>query len=219
LNRLCISLGLLLIGACSDDVEAPATTTLNEAVLPGIYAGVFPCDVCAGIDASLWLRADHRFFLRQRYLADGNNEAKSVYSFGRWIARAGESAIELNGEGPRRIFDSVDTETLLMRTASPLEHRLGRQPETTDFTETIRMAGVMQMPASGPSFSECLTGYVVPVSQQGDFARFRHQYRSVVGRGKPAFVEFDGRFTWSDEHALQALIIDRFLTIKVDGSC
>ena len=216
---LCFLCVLLAVVACSDDSEQPATAGLDVAALPGVYAGVFPCDACAGIDVTLWLRADNRFFFRQRYPADDVHEASNAYSFGRWAARSGEGAIELQGEGPRRIFESLDAATLRMRTVSELEHRLTRQPATTDFTETVRLAGVMQMPASGPSFSECLTGYVVPVSQRGDYARFRHQYRSAGGRGKPVFVEFDGRFSWSTDHELQSLTIERFITIKVDGSC
>jgi hypothetical protein len=219
LKRFFYFLCALVVAACSDDAGMPVASRLDEASLPGVYAGVFPCDGCPGIETTLWLRSDSRFFFRQHYPADESREASNAYSLGRWSALVDEDAIELVGEGPRRVFTRTDADTLDMRTGSTLEHRLTRKPTTTDFTETVRLTGVMQMQGNGPSFSECLTGYLVPVSQRGDFSRFRHQYRSAVGRGKPAFVEFDGRFSWSDEHALQSLTIERFVTIKVNGSC
>ncbi|MDA0705319.1 MAG: hypothetical protein O2907_10090 [Proteobacteria bacterium] len=52
-----------------------------------------------------------------------------------------------------------------------------------------------------------------------DVSRFQHQYRSAGGKGKPAFVEFEGRFAWSIDHSPQALIIEHFVTIKANGRC
>lgn len=219
LKRLVCLVYVLATVACSNDAETPAVATLNQAALPGVYAGVFPCDGCAGIEVSLWLRSDARFFFRQHYPADQTREASNAYSFGRWHAVVDGDAIELVGEGPRRTFESAGTESLLMRTHSTLEHRLTRQPATTDFTDIIRVTGVMQLQGDGASFSECLTGYVVPVSKRGEFARFQHQYRSVIAKGKPAFVEFDGRYAWSAEGAPQSLTIEKFVTIRADGSC
>lgn len=219
LNRLLVFLVIILIGGCSDDRESDSPTELPEASLPGVYAGVFPCDGCPGIASTLWLRADGRFFFRQQYPADNPREATDAYSLGRWISIADEGAIELKGAGPTRTFMRVDRDTLVMRTDSDLEHRLTREPSTTDFSATIRMVGMMRMLGDGASFTECLTGFVAPVSKGGDFARFRHQYRSAVGRGEPAYVELEGRFSWSDDGALKSLIIERFITIKATGAC
>ncbi len=219
LNRSIIVLIIALTAACGDDAEAPVPTPVENVVSPGVYSGVFPCDGCEGIGVTLWLRADNRYFFRQRYPADGVREGMTAYNFGRWEFLVDEALIELRGEGPRRTFESMDGETLLMRTHSELEHRLARQPAMTDFTDTVRLTGIMQVQGDGVSFTECLTGYVAPVSKQGDFRRFQHQYRSVGGKGKPAFVEFEGRFAWSADHALQALIIERFVTIKTNDRC
>jgi len=165
------------------------------------------------------LRSDGRFFLRQHYPAGEAREASNAYSLGRWSALVDEGVIELVGEGPRRTFEGAGAETLLLRTHSALEHRLTRQPAITEFTDTIRVTGVMQIQGDGASFSECLTGYVIPVSKRGEFARFQHQYRSVIARGKPAFVEFNGRFSWSAEDSPQSLTIEKFVTIRADGTC
>ncbi|MDH4126789.1 MAG: copper resistance protein NlpE N-terminal domain-containing protein [Gammaproteobacteria bacterium] len=219
LSRIFIVLFLALAAACSNKVNAPVSAVPNNAVLPGVYAGIFPCDGCEGIEATLWLRADGRFFFRQRYPSDDAHEARTAYSYGRWEPLVDEAAIELRGEGPLRTFESPDAKTLLMRTYSELEHRLTRQSTATDFGEIIRVRGVMQLQGDGASFTECLTGYVVPVSQRGEFPRFRHQYRSAVVSGKPAFVEFDGRYSWSADHAPQSLTIEKFVTVKADGGC
>jgi len=142
-----------------------------------------------------------------------------AYSLGRWSSIADERTIELRGAGPRRSFMRVDRDTLVMRTDSDLEHRLTRDPAMTDFSATIRMEGVMRMRGDSASFTECLTGFVAPVSKGGDFARFRHQYRSADRRSETIFVELEGRFYWSGDGSVKSLTIERFITVKANGAC
>jgi hypothetical protein len=165
------------------------------------------------------VRSDGRYFFRQRYPSDDAHEATDAYSLGRWSSIADERAIELRGAGPRRTFVRLDQDTLLMETDSDLEYRLTRDPGITDFSAAIRMLGTMRMLGDSASFTECLTGFVAPVSKGGDFARFRHQYRSAGGRSKPTYVELEGRFSWSGDGTLKLLTIERFITIKADGAC
>jgi len=219
LNRLLIILVIVLVGGCSDDRYGDSPVELPEASLPGTYAGVFPCEGCPGIASTLWLRSDGRFFFRQRYPADNAREAMDAYSLGRWSSITDDRAIELRGAGPRRTFVRLDRDTLLMQTDSNLEHRLTRDPATTNFSATIRMVGMMRMIGDSASFTECLTGFVAPVSKGGDFARFRHQYRSAVGRSEPTYVELEGRFSWSGDGTLKSLTIERFVTVKANGAC
>lgn len=219
LNRLAILLIITLVGGCSDDRDSGSSPELPEALLPGVYAGVFPCDGCPGIAVTLWLRADGRFFFRQRYPADNAREAMDAYNLGRWSLIANDRTIELRGAGPRRIFTRMDRDTLLMQTDSDLEHRLTRDPTKTEFSATIRMAGMMRMLGDSASFTECWTGFVAPVSKGGDFARFRHQYRSAGGRSEPTYVELEGRFSWSGDGTLKSLTIKRFVTVKANGAC
>jgi hypothetical protein len=219
LNRLALFLVIALVGGCSDDRDSGSSAALAEVSLPGVYAGVFPCDGCSGITATLWLRNDGRFFFRQRYPADNAREAMDAYNLGRWSLIANGRVIELRGAGPRRSFMRMDRDTLLMQTDSDLEHRLTRDATEPDFSATIRMAGMMRMSGDNASFSECLTGLVAPVNRGGDFARFRHQYRSAGGRIGPTYVELEGRFSWSGDGALKSLTIERFVTVKANGSC
>lgn len=106
-----------------------------------------------------------------------------------------------------------------MRTDSDLDYRLVREPVATDFSGIIRMSGLMRMQGGVASFAECLTGIVAPVNKAGDFKRFRHQYRGATGQGKPAYVELEGRFLWSDDGALESLMIERFITVRADAGC
>lgn len=218
-NRLAILLVIALVGGCGDDRNSDPSTELPEASLPGVYVGVFPCEGCAGITATLWLRADGRFFFRQQYPADDTTEAMDAYNLGRWSLITDDRAIELRGAGPRRTFMRMDRDTLLMRTDSDLEHRLTRDPTKTNISATIRMVGMMRMLGESASFTECLTGFVAPVRKGGEFARFRHQNRSAGGRSEPTYVELEGRFSWSADGTLKSLTIERFVTVRADGGC
>lgn len=217
--RFCIVLVTVLGSGCSDDPNSDSPAKLPEAPLPGVYAGVFPCEGCPGIASTLWLRSDGRFFFSQQYAADDTSEATDAYSLGRWNSRPDDHAIELRGSGPIRTFTHPDSDTLLMQTESDLEHRLTRDLKATDFSATIRMTGMMRMHDRSASFTECLTGFVAPVSKGGDYARFRHQYRSAVRPNKLVFVELKGRFSWSVDSVPKSLTIERFITVKADGAC
>jgi len=218
-TRLALLVVTVLVGACSNDRGSDAPTGMPEAPLPGVYAGEFPCDGCAGITSTLWLRTDGRFFFSQHYAADNTGQPTAIYSLGRWSATAGDRVIELRGSGPKRVFMRAAQDTLLMQTDSDLEYRLNRDAKTVDFTDTIRMVGTMRVFDDGASFTECLTGLVAPVSKGGDYARFRHQYRIAAEPGEPTYVELEGRFTWSDDDAPTSLTIEHFITVKANGRC
>lgn len=218
-NRFLILFVTALLAGCGEDPDTDTSAALPEASLPGVYSGVFPCEGCPGIATTLWLRADGRFFFRQRYLADDAGDEIDVYSLGRWESSDEDRAIKVAGGGPERTFVRPNQDTLVMQTESELEHRLTRDPNASEFSATIRMAGIMRMRGGSMSFSECLTGFSAPVSKGGDFARFRHQYRSIGGPKKPTYVEFEGRFLWSPEGAPRSVTIERFITVKEDGSC
>ena len=210
---------ILLVGGCGDDRDADPPRELPVASLPGVYAGVFPCDDCPGIATTLWLRSDGRYFFSQRYLADDARAVMDAHSLGRWSSNAEDNAIDLAGSGPKRTFMRVDPDTLMMQTDSDLEHRLTRDPAAPHFSEAIRMMGTMQARGDRVYFTECITGLAAPVSKGGDFARFRHQYRSAGGRGNPVVVELEGRFSWGSDGALRSMTIERIVTVKADGAC
>ena len=217
--RLIVLAVIVLVCGCSDDRDSTPVPEFSIASLPGVYSGEFPCDGCPGIPTTLWLRADGRFFLQQRYLGGEAKDVVDTYSLGRWDWVGDDRAIVLTGEGPERTFVRVDRDALVMRTDSELEHRVSRDPGSPEFSAVVRMAGIMRIRGDSAVFTECLTGFEAPVSKSDDYARFRRQFRSVVARGEPAYVELEGRFAWSDDGTLKTLTIVRFVTVKPDGVC
>ena len=209
-----------LTGACGGgSVDGPEPTVPAES-LAGVYSGVFPCENCAGIDVALWLRPDGRFFIEQRYPEAEGQAAFNAYNLGRWTWSGESEQIALHGSGPTRAFSNVqDTGTLLMQTASPLEHRLDRAADAREFTATIALSGLVSRRGDRTVFSECATGLVAPLAPAGDYRRFRHQYRSVEGSRGAVYVEFDGHFSWSPSGTPTAVTIDRFVTVKADAGC
>ena len=213
-----LALLLLLLGACGDSPDAP-TEAPRPASLPGVWAGVFPCDNCPGIDVTLWLRADERFFIEQRYRPVDGESSTTAYGLGRWRWDAEGRVLVLDGAGPDRLLEPHDADTLLMRTPSPREHRLRRNAASPTFTPVVRLSGMARREGDAYVFEECLTGYELPLDTGGDYTRFRRHYRNVVSRGASAPVEFEGRFTWTGDGTPQSFRIERFITIRDEGGC
>jgi hypothetical protein len=217
----CLTLLALLLAACGDWKDETSSDSLPPVTLPGVWVGVFPCDNCPGIDISLWLRTDGRFFIEQHYPAmnGGGGMPTTAHGLGRWQWNAEDHILVLDGEGPDRVFEQPDAETLIMRTASPLEHRLDRNAASPPFAATVRLSGMARRRGDAYVFRECLTGFELPLETGGDYTRFQRQYRSAVPRGESAAVELDGRFTWAADGAPASVHIEHFVTIRDDGGC
>ncbi len=219
--RRYLPLLVTLLAACGESTDNASPQALPPATLTGVWTGVFPCDNCPGINTNLWLRTDGRFFIEQHYPAidEGGGLPSTAHGLGRWLWNTEERVVMLAGEGPDRIFEQPDVDTLIMRTASSLEHRLGRNAASPPFAATIRLAGMARRQGDAFIFRECLTGFELPLETGGDYSRFRHQFRSVTPRGESASVELDGRFTWAADGAPQSVRIVRFVTIRDEGGC
>ena len=211
---------IVLVGGCGSDRSDDTAEQPSDAALPGVYAGVFPCDGCPGIESTLWLRNDGRYFFRQQYPANEVRAAMDAYSLGRWSFLSAAGTVELKGEGPGRVFLRTDRHTLIMQTASSLEHRLTRDASAAEFSATIRMTGMVRLTGGGAAlFTECLTGYVASVRNSGEFTRLVHQLRRAVQRGEPAYAELEGRFSWSRDGKVNSLAIERLISVKPGESC
>jgi copper homeostasis protein (lipoprotein) len=230
-TRLPSALALIVfaLAGCSGDGggEAVAPTTPMPPTLPGVYAGRFPCSNCTAIEATLWLRDDGRFFLRQTFTDDGSASAPSAnastYSLGswRWDEQAAETV--LDGPGPDRRLAVVDAEQLRLLVTSPTPHVLTRDPAAPAFTDRIEFDGESSVSDKGATFKECRTGLQVAVAETGAYKELRRQHRWLNPRGKVTRTQIEGHLavTPSADGATtsEALVIDRVLTLKPGTTC
>ncbi len=210
-----------LLAACGKPPEEPEAPAPDPASLPGVFSGVYPCANCPGIGTTLWLRPDGRFFFEQRLPGDAENgeDPMTTHALGHWQWRDGERVLALTGEGPDRLFARPERDVLLMRTASPLEYRLERAATRAEFDGTIRLEGTARPRGEGYVFSECQTGYALPLQKGREYTRFTRQFRSVVPRGEAAMAEIEARFGWADDGAPVSIAIERLITLRNDGVC
>lgn len=212
------AVALVLLAACSGDPDtapAPAAPPVDPPP-PGVYAGTFPCDDCPGIEVTLWLREDGRYFLRQQYLPTAAREGGTFYSLGHWTWRGDAERLALAGGGPERLFAREGEDDLSMQTTTGLPHRLSRLAEAPAFSDTLSLEGEFDLASGEPRFRECRTGLVWPVNKTADYRRLRHQY-GTLPRGSAAFVNAEARLAATD--AGETLVIVKLIRVEEGRRC
>ena len=197
------------------------------AGIAGVYSGEFPCSNCAKIDATLWLRPDGRFVLRQRSQDDaatsGPNtpQAQSAaYGLGRWSWDDIAAQLVLRGAGPERRLTVRDAEHLELRVASPLEHVLARDHAAPVFRDRLPLDGESAVTASGATFKECLTGLEFPVVvDAGAYQQLRRYHRTMNARGKVALTAVEGHLVSGGATTSERLVVDTVISLKPGTSC
>jgi len=197
------------------------------AGIAGVYSGEFPCSNCAKIDATLWLRPDGRFILRQRSQDDaatsGPNtpQAQSAaYGLGRWSWDDIAAQLVLRGAGPERRLTVRDAEHLELRVASPLEHVLARDHAAPVFRDRLPLDGESAVTASGATFKECLTGLEFPVVvDAGAYQQLRRYHRTMNARGKVALTAVEGHLVSGGATTSERLVVDTVISLKPGTSC
>ena len=213
--------GSLVACSGSDSTDGSKTTHMPDG-LPGVYAGDFPCSNCAAIAATLWLRPDGRFFLRQSYVeADGTADGSSSYALGRWRWDDAAAFIVLTGAGPQRRFSWVDQQRLKLHTVSTVEHLLTRDPLAPPFADRLRLDGESTIIEGNAVFTECLTGLQFQIAKDGGFNELRRRHRVVNSRGKVALTSVDARITEvaAGDAVAELLVIDRVVDLKPGVGC
>jgi hypothetical protein len=211
-----------LLGACTAErTDAPVATPM-PATLTGVYSGQLPCSNCAAIATTLWLRPDGRFFMRQRFVDEGDSVAgqspaknPATYSLGRWHWDELAAEAVLRGAGPERRLATRDDERLELRVASPLEHVLMRDVSHPKFVDRLLLDGESAVTENGATFRECLTGLTFTVSESGAYRELRRQHRRTNASGKVALTTIEGHIATTSER----LVVDRFVTIKPGTAC
>jgi hypothetical protein len=232
-RRLTAVLALLgaLQAGCDRDSAASSESpgTPMPADVAGVYAGEFPCSNCAKIEATLWLRPDGRFFLRQRFVDDAaaaTETAKApktpsaTYGLGRWSWDDVEAEIVLRGAGPERRLSVRDADHLRLRVTSPIEHVLARDRDEPAFHDRITLDGESAVTATGATFKECLTGLDLPVVvDAGAYRQLRHYHRTMNARGKIALTVVEGHLVYARDGSSERLVVDAFISIKPGTGC
>ncbi len=220
----------VLAGCGRDSKEDVDPRTPMPATLAGVYAGTFPCSNCTAIEATLWLRADGRFFLRQRFVDDAASATaagkkpqapSATYALGRWSWDEIAAEAVLRGAGPERRLVVRDTEHIELRIASPIAHVLVRDTGQPGFEDRITLQGESAVTDAGATFKECLTGLTFAVADAGALRELKRQHRRMNPRGKVALTTVEGHLVaaGSGPTTSERLVVDKFVAIKPGTGC
>ena len=226
LTAILLLLAAIQAGCSRDSGETTVARTPMPAGMAGVYAGQFPCSNCAKIEATLWLRPDGRFFLRQRYVDDADDSGQkpqtpsATYGLGRWSWDDLAAQLVLHGAGPERRLTVRDAEPLELRVASPVEHILARDHRGLAFTDHVTLDGESAVSANGATFKECFTGLELPVVvDEGAYRQLRHYHRTMNARGKIALTVVEGHLVYGGPNARERLVVDSVISIKPGTGC
>lgn len=222
-------LAALQAGCDSGVQEKVEPRTPMPAGIAGVYAGQFPCSNCAAIEATLWLRPDGRFFLRQRFVDDGGTSEHgapqgpaAIYGLGLWVWDEIAGRLVLRGAGPERRLVVRDAEHLELHGVSTASQVLARDHSEPRFTDRLALEGESAMTQTGATFKECLTGLQFPVVvDAGAYRQLRHHHRTMNGSGKVALTMLEGHLVTAGDAATtsERLVVDQFISIKPGTGC
>lgn len=215
----------VLFGCGRDSRDAGEERVPMPATLAGVYAGEFPCSNCTAIEATLWLRPDGAFILRQKLLddkapaGDANLGPSTTYGLGRWSWDDTVGEVVLRGRGPERHLAVRADDELLLRVASPVEHVLARDTAAPLFGDRLVLDGESAVSENGASFKECSTGLTFAVAEAGAYRELRRKHRTMNARGKVALTSVEAHLVHNASTTSERLVVDKFLAIKPGTGC
>jgi hypothetical protein len=223
-----LAVGATLSGGCERDyVEQVQARTPMPVTLAGVYAGELPCSNCASIVATLWLRPDAAFVLRQELVdeasapsVDAKHAPSITYGLGRWSWDEVSAEVVLRGRGPERRLAVHGDDGLRLRVASGNEHVLARDPLAPPFADRLVLDGESAVTAAGATFKECATGLTLVVADAGAYRELRRQHGRMNARGKVALTTVEGHLILAGKDATsERLVVDKFISIKPGIGC
>jgi len=200
-----------------DSSGAPARTPLPSD-LTGVYASSFACSNCKAIAATLWLRDDSRFFLRQRYMGDDGASGDASYAFGRWSWDETAAELVLRSGGPERHFKRLDDERLELLATASGKNVFSRDPHSPAFTDRVRLDGESTMTEHGATFTQCVTGLEMPIASNDGLKELRRLHRSLNPTHKITLTAVDAHIV-KVATASEQLVIDKVIAIKPGSGC
>jgi copper homeostasis protein (lipoprotein) len=221
-----IALAVLLSSCARDTASDVKPRTALPPTLAGVYFGELPCSNCATIEATLWLRPDGRFFFRQHLRDEAASSAPAhaattTYGLGRWAWDEVAAEAVLRGAGPERRLVVRDEQHLQLRVPSPAPHVLARDPVAPPFADRVTLDGESAVTVNGATFTECLTGLVLPVADAGAYRELRRQHRRLNPPGKVALTTVEAHLVTIEKESTttERLVVDRFIALKPGKGC
>jgi hypothetical protein len=194
----------------------PAATPMPTD-LAGVYTASFPCSNCKEIVATLWLRADERFFLRQSYVGDEGATNDASYAFGLWSWDEHAAEIVLRGHGPDRRVKRLDSDRLAWLGNAASKTTLQRDPSAPAFADKVVFDGESEVSDKGATFTQCITGLELPIADAGALKELRRQQRVLNPTHKIALTTVDAHIVGSGSG--EELVIDKVLKLKPGAGC
>jgi hypothetical protein len=185
--------------------------------LAGVYTASFPCSNCKEIAATLWLRADERFFLRQTYVGDEGAAGDASYAFGLWSWDEHAAEVVLRGHGPDRRVKRLDSDRLAWLGNAASKTTLQRDPSAPAFADTVVFDGESEVSDKNATFTQCITGLELPIADAGALKELRRQQRVLNPAHKIAFTTVDAHIV--DSGSGEQLVIEKVIKLKPGAGC
>ena len=226
LTRLLLLSAAVTAGCGGDRVDTAEQTTPMPEGLAGVYAGDWPCSNCSSIKATLWLRPDDRFFLRQTFVGGDDTGSTASgdrsYSVGTWHWDEHAGEIALASKGPERKFAPLgDGRLELHTTFSNVPYTLDRLDHAMPFRDVVRLDGESALVDGGATFTECSSGLELAIVPERGFKDLRHRHRVMNARGQPALTTVEGHLSEAgkDDRRREVLVVDRVISLKPGATC
>jgi hypothetical protein len=212
-----ILVAALLFGCHRGGSNGGPAVTPVPSDLAGVYAASLPCSNCKEIDATLWMRADERFILRQRYVGDEGTPDDASYAFGLWSWDEHAAEIVLRGHGPDRRLKRVDSDRLEWLGNAAAKTTLQRDPSAPAFADKVVFDGESEVNDHDATFTQCVTGLELPIADAGGLKELRRQQRVLNPTHKIAYTTVDAHIV--DSGSGEQLVIDKVIKLKPGAGC
>jgi hypothetical protein len=214
---LTIFVAALLFGCHRGGTNGVHSVTPLPADVAGVYAASFPCSNCKEIAATLWLRADERFILRQNYVGDADAADDASYAFGLWSWDEHAAEIVLRGHGPDRRLKRLDSDRLEWLGNAAAKTTLQRDPSAPAFVDKVVFDGESEVGDHDATFTQCITGLELPIADAGALKELRRPHRVLNPAHKIAFTTVDAHIV--DSGSGEQLVIDKVIKLKPGAGC
>jgi NlpE-like protein len=214
---LTVLVAALLVGCHRGGSNGGPAVTPLPADLTGVYSASFPCSNCKEIAATLWVRADERFFLRQTYVGDAGTAEDASYAFGLWSWDEHAAEIVLRGHGPDRRLKRLDSDRLEWLGNTAAKAAFNRDPSAPKFADKVVFDGESEVSDRGATFTQCITGLELPIADAGALKELRRQHRVLNPMHKIALTTVDAHIV--ELRSGEQLVIDKVIKLKPGAGC